>query len=116
MEHPLQLITTVDSEGNEISIVCNDAKLSAKEISDPYRTRWQIELFFRWCKQHLVLKRLYRKSQRAVFNQIYIAMITFCLTLLMKKRNRLSRNPIRDVRMGCRLLVRQILCVSQGVI
>lgn len=85
MEHPLQLITSVDSEGNEISIVCNDAKISAKEMSDLYRTRWQIELFFKWCKQHLVLKKLYGKSQRAVFNQIYIAMITFCLTLLMKK-------------------------------
>lgn len=85
MKHPLQLITTVDCEGNEISIVCNDAKISAEEISDLYRTRWQIELFFKWCKQHLVLKRLYGKSQRAVFNQIYIAMITFCLTLLMKK-------------------------------
>jgi hypothetical protein len=84
MKHPLRLIETLDSEGNKISIVCNDAKISAQEISDLYRTRWQIELFFKWCKQHLVLKKLYGKSQNAVFNQIYIAMIVFCLTLLMK--------------------------------
>ncbi|MGX9933701.1 IS4 family transposase, partial [Virgibacillus salarius] len=84
MKHPLRLIETLDREGNKISIVCNDAKLDAKEISDLYRTRWQIELFFKWVKQHLVLKKLYGKSQNAVFNQIYIAMIVFCLTLLMK--------------------------------
>lgn len=84
MKHPLRLIETLDSKGNKISIVCNDAKISAQEISDLYRTRWQIELFFKWCKQHLILKKLYGKSQNAVYNQIYIAMIVFCLTLLMK--------------------------------
>lgn len=86
MEHPLRLIETLDSEGNKISIVCNDAKISAQEMSDLYRSRWQIELFFKWVKQHLVLKKLYGKSPNAVYNQIYIAMITFCLTLLMKKK------------------------------
>lgn len=85
MKHPLRLVETLDSEGNKISIVCNDAKMSAQEISDLYRSRWQIELFFKWIKQHLVLKKLYGKSANAVFNQIYIAIITFCLTLLMKK-------------------------------
>nr|WP_235182565.1 transposase [Gracilibacillus boraciitolerans] len=84
MKHPLRLIETRDSEGNQIRIVCNDAKRSALEISDLYRKKWQIELFFKSVKQHLVLKKLYGKSQNAVFNQIYIAMIVFCLTLLIK--------------------------------
>lgn len=86
MKYPLHLVETTDSEGNKISIVCNDAKVSAQEISDLYRSRWQIELFFKWIKQHLVLKKLYGKSENAVFNQIYIAMITFCLNLLMKNK------------------------------
>ncbi|MFC3018565.1 transposase, partial [Virgibacillus litoralis] len=86
MKHPLRLVETRDSEGNEVSIVCNDAKVSTQEISDLYRTRWQIELFFKWVKQHLVLKNLYGQSENAVFNQIYIAMITFCLNLLMKNK------------------------------
>jgi len=86
MEHSLRLIETSDSEGNKISIVCNDLNISAQEISDLYRSRWQIELFFKWAKQHLVLKKLYGKSQNAVFNQIYLAMITYCLTLLMKNK------------------------------
>ncbi|GGB63912.1 IS4 family transposase ISDha2 [Lentibacillus populi] len=86
MKHPLHLVETLDSKGNLISIVCNDAKVSAQEISDLYRTRWQIELFFKWIKQHLVLIKFYGQSENAVFNQIYIAMITFCLNLLMKNK------------------------------
>src|SRR5699024_4944756 len=81
-----QLVETIDSEGNKIRIVCNDAKVSAQEISDVYRNRWQIELFFKWVKQHLVIKKLYGKSENAVYNQLYLAMITFCLTLLMKTK------------------------------
>src|SRR5690625_1928419 len=84
MKHSLRLVEVLDSEGNKISIVCNDLEIGAEEISDLYRSRWQIELFFKWVKQHLVIKKLYGKSQNAVFNQIYLAMITFCLTLLMK--------------------------------
>ncbi|MFD1068297.1 IS4 family transposase [Oceanobacillus locisalsi] len=84
MKHPVQLIETVDSKGNEIRIICNDAKVNAQEISDLYRNRWQIELFFKWVKQHLVIKKLYGKSENAVYNQLFLAMITFCLTLLMK--------------------------------
>jgi hypothetical protein len=88
MNHPVRLIEAKDSQGNIISIIVNDAKMSAQEISDLYRNRWQIELFFKWMKQHLVLKKCYGKSSNAVYNQIYIAMITFCLTLLMKKKIR----------------------------
>lgn len=86
MKNELQLVETRDSEGNKIRIVCNDAKRSAIEISDIYRNRWKIELFFKWIKQHLVIKKLYGKSENAVYNQVYLAMITFCLTLLIKNK------------------------------
>lgn len=84
MKHSLRLIETLDSEGNKISIVCSDLKINAQEISDLYRSRWQIELFFKWIKQHLIIKKFFGKSQNAVFNQIYLAMITFCLNIFMK--------------------------------
>ncbi|MFC0274897.1 IS4 family transposase [Metabacillus herbersteinensis] len=86
MKYPVRLIETKDSQGNPITIIINDAKMSAQEVSDLYRSRWQIELFFKWMKQHLILKKCYGKSANAVYNQIYIAMITFCLTLLLKKK------------------------------
>lgn len=86
MKNQLQLVETFDSNGNKICIVCNDAKRSATEISDIYRNRWKIELFFKWIKQHLVIKKMYGKSVNAVYNQVYLAMITFCLTILMKNK------------------------------
>lgn len=86
MKNPLRLVETADSQGNPIKIVMNDAKVSAQEISDLYRSRWQIELFFKWIKQHLIIKRTYGRGPNAVRNQLYLAMITFCLTLLVKQK------------------------------
>lgn len=86
MKHTLRLIETTDSEGNKITIITNDQQASAEEIGDLYRKRWQIELFFKWLKQHLKIKRFYGHSDNAVYNQIRIAMITFCLSLLMKRK------------------------------
>lgn len=86
MRHPLRLIETMDREGNRITIITNDMKMSPQEISDVYRYRWQIELFFKWCKQHLHIKKFYGHSRAAVYNQIRIALITFCLTLLLKNK------------------------------
>lgn len=84
MKHPLRLVETEDTEGNPIIILTNDFELSATEISDIYRYRWQIELFFKWIKQHLRVKHFYGLSQRAVENQLFIALITYCLMLLLQ--------------------------------
>ena len=84
MQHTLRLIETRDGEGNRIVILTNDLAHGAQEICDIYRKRWQIELFFKWVKQHLILKRLYGKSERAVYNQIRIALIAYCVLLLLQ--------------------------------
>lgn len=86
MEHPLRLIKTVDSEGNTVIIVSSCFDLSAKEIADLYRYRWKIETFFKWMKQHLKIKSFYGKSENAVYNQIWIALITYCLQVLLQLR------------------------------
>ena len=84
MEHPLRLIETEDTQGQPVMIVTNDFGLSAEEISDIYRYRWQIELFFKWIKQHLCVKHFYGLSQQAVENQLLIALITYSLIMLLK--------------------------------
>jgi IS4 transposase len=84
MEKPLRLIKTKDSEGNVIIIITNCFDLSAKEIGDLYRHRWKIETFFKWMKQHLKLKTFYGKSENAVYTQIWIALITYCLQVLLQ--------------------------------
>ncbi len=84
MEHLVRLIETKDSEGKPVTIITNNFTLSAAEISDIYLYRWQIELFFKWIKQHLKIKRFYGYSQKAVEIQIYIALITYCLLKLIQ--------------------------------
>ena len=58
--------------------------LTNKEIGDLYRYRWKIETFFKWMKQHLKLKTFYGKSENAVYTQIWIALITYCLKVLLQ--------------------------------
>lgn len=84
MEYPLRQIETEDSNGNPVVIITNDLKMSTDEIADIYRYRWQIELFFKWIKQHLYIKHLYGTSPAAVENQILIALITYCLLKLLQ--------------------------------
>lgn len=86
MKHPLRLIETKDSQGNAIIIVTNDMLISTIELSDIYRHRWHIELFFKWIKQHLQVKRFYGTSANAVYTQIRIAFITYCLLILLQRK------------------------------
>ncbi|MCZ8513201.1 IS4 family transposase [Paenibacillus filicis] len=85
MENVLRLIHTVDSEGNLLAIVTNRFDLDADEIGEMYRKRWAIETFFKWMKQHIRIKSFYGTSERAVMNQIWIALIAFCLLVLLKQ-------------------------------
>jgi hypothetical protein len=84
MQHKLRLIEVFDTQGNLLSIITNDLKAPAAEIGQIYRYRWQIELFFKWIKQHFSVKHFYATSPNAVENQIYIALIAYCLLQLLK--------------------------------
>jgi len=84
MEHDLRLVITMDTKGKAVMILTNDFNITAEEIGVIYRYRWQIELFFKWIKQHLTIKHLFGKSKAAVVNQLFIALITYCLMMLIK--------------------------------
>ena len=64
-------------------LVTNDFTRSDKEIADLYKSRWQIELFFKWIKQNLKIKKFLGKSENAIKTQICIAMISFVLLKLL---------------------------------
>ena len=83
-ENVFRLIEVTDTKGNILRLVTNRFDLSADEISDIYRSRWAIELFFKWLKQHVKIKHFYGMSENAIQNQIYIALITYCLHVLIQ--------------------------------
>ena len=85
-EH-LRLVKYRDRERNKtLSFVTNNFSLSAMTIADLYRNRWHVELFFKWIKQHLRIKRFYGTSENAVKTQIWIAVSVYVLVAIIKKR------------------------------
>lgn len=84
MEHTLRMVTIDDELNEPFSILTNDFDLSAEELGDIYRYRWQIELFFKWLKQHAQIKHFYGTSETAVINQLLLALMTYCALILLK--------------------------------
>ena len=74
----------------------NNFYLKAREIALLYKYRWQVELFFKWIKQHLQVKRFWGESENAVRIQIHIAIITYCLIAIIEHDLKIGR-PIFEV-------------------
>jgi hypothetical protein len=72
--------------GNRLVFLTNNFVLPARTIADLYKARWQIELFFKWIKQHLRIKTFYGTSENAVKTQIYIAMTMYVLIAIVKSK------------------------------
>jgi transposase len=82
----LRRVKYFDSETNKTLVfLTNNFILPALTIAEFYRCRWQIELFFKWIKQHLRIKAFYGTSENAVKTQIWIAVTTYLLVAIMKK-------------------------------
>jgi transposase len=69
----------------EYRFLTNNFQLPARTIAELYRQRWQIELFFRWIKQHLRIKAFYGESENAVYTQVWIALTVYVLVAKAKK-------------------------------
>jgi hypothetical protein len=83
----LRRIHYYDSETEKhFNFLTNNFVFSAQTIADLYRYRWQIELFFKWIKQHLRIKSFYGTSENAVKTQIWIAVSVYVLVAIIKKR------------------------------
>src|SRR6202040_2551373 len=88
---PLRRIRFKDPASQKTFIfLTSQFALPALTITHLYRQRWQIELFFKWIKQHLRIKTFFGTSENAVKTQIWIAISTYVLVAIMKKRLSLS--------------------------
>jgi hypothetical protein len=84
---PLRRIRYKDPEsGKTLVFLSNNFVLPALTITELYRCRWQIEIFFKWIKQHLRIKVFYGTSENAVKTQIWTAISTYVLVAILKKR------------------------------
>jgi hypothetical protein len=96
----LRRIGVVDREaGRRMSLLTNNFRLEARTISELYRKRWQVELFFKWIKQHLRIKAFFGYTENAVKTQVWIAVCVYLLAAVLKKEmgSRLSLSEILQV-------------------
>ena len=101
----LRGIKYFDQETNTTYVyLTNNFTIPAQTIADLYKHRWQIELFFKWIKQHLRIQVFWGYSFNAVKTQIYIAISTFLLVAIAKKQLKVKQNLYE---------ILQILQVSQ---
>ncbi len=89
----LRLVKFYDEEqGREFSFLTNAFHLSSLEVADLYKNRWQIELFFKWLKQHLKIKKFWGRTENAVRIQISAAITAYCLVDIVQHDMRLERS------------------------
>jgi hypothetical protein len=72
--------------GKRLTFLTNDFQLPALTVAELYRQRWQVELFFKWIKQHLRIKAFYGTSINAVRTQIWVAISVYVLVAIIRKR------------------------------
>jgi hypothetical protein len=90
----LRLVRYVDpTSGRRLTFISNDLQLSAGQIALLYRKRWQIELLFKWMKQHLHIKAFFGTTPNAVKSQLWIAVIVLLLIHRLKHRLNLTQTP-----------------------
>jgi len=90
-ETPLRRIKFNDPKtGKRLVFLTNNFALPAITITELYRCRWQVELFFKWIKQHLRIKVFFGTSENAVKTQVWIAVSVYLLVAIVKKRLQIS--------------------------
>jgi len=83
----MRRVTYLDLETNKrFKFLTNNFVLPALTIAQIYKSRWQVELFFKWIKQHLRIKAFYGTSENAVKTQIWIAVSVYVLVAIIRKR------------------------------
>ena len=93
----MRLVRAIDPEGGEIiDFITNNFEISALDIANIYRHRWDIEVFFKWIKQNIVVKTLWGYSENAVKTHLWSAICTYLLIALIKAKTR-SKYTITEI-------------------
>jgi len=112
---PLRRISYVDLDTNKRFVfLTNDFDLSALDIARLYKCRWQVELFFKWIKQHLRIKTFFGTSENAVKTQVWIAISVYVLVAIIKKELGIELSPneilqILSIMLFEKVLISQVL-------
>jgi putative transposase len=101
---PLRRIKVRREKGGVITLLTNDLARTAVEIAALYKSRWQIELLFRWIKQHLDIRKFLGNSDNAIRLQVLAAMIAYLLLRIAARANCITMLPLRLAELVSQLL------------
>jgi IS4 transposase len=105
---PLRRIRVKRDKGGTLVLITNDLARTAVEIAALYKSRWQIELLFRWIKQHLRIRKFLGRNENAIRLQILAAMIAYVLLRIAARLHRLTMPALRLAELVChRLFLRR---------
>lgn len=111
--YDLRLITFYDEKNDKMyEFLTDEFRLSAQNIALIYKKRWDIELFFKWIKQHLKIKTFLGTSKNAVLTQIWIAMIYFLLISWIKFQTKFKGSLLELTRMIKEVLMKRIPLIN----
>ena len=89
----IRRIVYLDSEsGRKFLFFTNALDISSLKVTELYHNRWQIELFFKWLKQHLKIKKFWGETENAVRIQIYTAITAYCMMAIVQKKMEVERS------------------------
>jgi hypothetical protein len=114
----LRRVSYLDAETNQrLKFLTNNFTLPALTIAQIYKCRWQVELFFKWIKQHLRIKAFYGTSENAVKTQIWIAVSVYVLVAIVRKRLELDASLYQILQILSVSLFEKtpILCALQAI-
>jgi len=115
---PLRKVSYYDADTHKrLKFLTNNFALPALTIAQIYKQRWQVELFFKWIKQHLRIKAFYGTSENAVKTQIWIAVSVYVLVAIARKRLGLEASLYQILQILSLTLFEKmpILCALQGI-
>jgi IS4 transposase len=107
---PLRRIKIRRENGGVMTLLTNDLARTAVEIADLYKSRWQIELLFRWIKQHLDIRKFLGTNDNAIRLQVLAAMIAYLLLRIAARANCVTMLPLRLAE-----LIRQFLFTRRSI-
>lgn len=109
---PLRLVRYWDTEQDrEFVFLTNAFHISSLQVAELYKNRWQVELFFKWLKQHLKIKKFWGTTENAVRIQIYSAICAYCLVAIVQHDMQLNRSTYEVLQiLGVSLTDKTPLC------
>lgn len=90
---PVRYIEFMDEKERTYRILTTRFDLTDQQVMDIYRNRWLIELFFKWIKQHLKLTKIWSAKPQGIWNQMFLALIAFRLSLIIKLQTKSTKTP-----------------------